>query len=86
MDTSGEHGYLQVKISRSAESAELDGSLGEHVVLTQLCVFSGCMSVGRGVAAIGLAVRTGWSREESGSASRSSRPTTVAGVYVAVMT
>lgn len=42
--------------------------------------------MGRGVAATALTVRTAWSREASESASRSSRPRTVAGASAAVTT
>lgn len=43
------------------------------------------MSVDRGAAVTGPAVRTGWSREGSEFASRSSRPTPAAGACVAAM-
>lgn len=44
------------------------------------------MNVVRGVDVTELAVRTGWSREESEFASRSSRLSTVAGVCVVATT
>lgn len=49
-------------------------------------LFTVCMSVDRGAAVTELAARTVWSREGSGYAFRSSRPTTVAGACAAVMT
>ena len=51
-----------------------------------VCARVGCMSVVRGAVVTGLAVRTGWSREGSESASRSFRLKNAAGVCVAVTT